>query len=160
MISHTVHCTLKSVDATFAFYFIKKAFIHIKTRKYDLLMHTIISLASAYTYAGTSQLSGKTGKNPLPHHEAYVKTALALNSLQISCSNFPKISFGKLKAILTPILGCGNCHKSSMLILIKKVSKSGEIFQSTFAWFLEQSLHHFKAGEQFWTLFDLYSMKL
>ena len=131
-------------------------FYFFHTSNYRMNYHFIVP----WPKTGTSQLSGQTGKNPLPHHEAYVKTALALNSLQISCSNFPKISFGKLKAILTPILGCGNCHKSSMLILIKKVSKSGEIFQSTFAWFLEQSLHHFKAGEQFWTLFDLYSMKL
>ena len=108
---------------------------------------------------GTSQLSGQTGKNPLPHHEAYVKSSLALNTLQTSCSNFPKISFGKLKVILTPFLGYGNCHKSSMLILIEKVSKSGEIFFALFWWFLEQCLHHFRAVQQFWTLLDMCSMK-
>ena len=40
---------------------------------------------------GTSQLSGQTGKNPLPHHEAYAKSSLALKPLQIYCSNLPII---------------------------------------------------------------------
>ena len=83
-------------------------------------------------YSGTSQLSGQTGKNPLPHHESYVKIALALNARLASCSNFPKLSFGKLRVISSPFLGYGNSHKSSMLILIEKVSKLGEIFFSLF----------------------------
>ena len=39
---------------------------------------------SLYT-SRTSQLSGQTGKNPRPHHESYMKSFLALNSLQILC---------------------------------------------------------------------------
>ena len=91
-------------------------------RVYNSVLHT----------PGTSQLSGQTGKNPLPHHESYVKIALALNARLASCSNFPKLSFGKLRVISSPFLGYGNSHKSSMLILIEKVSKLGEIFFSLF----------------------------
>ena len=110
--------------------------------------------------AGTTQLSGQTGKNLLPHHESYVKSSLGLNSQQILCSKFLKLSFGTLKVILTPFLGYRNCYKSDMLILVKKVSKFVEYILSIIGLFLKQFLYYFTADEQFSISFDMYSMKL
>ena len=110
--------------------------------------------------AGTTQLSGQTGKNLLPHHESYVKSSLALNSQQILCSKFPKLSFGTLKVILTPFLEYRNCYKSAMLILVNKVSKFVEYFLSIFWWFLKQFLYYLTADEHISILFHMYSKKL
>ena len=86
-----------------------------------------------------------------------MKSSLALNSQQILCSKFPKLSFGTLKVILTPFLGYRNCYKSAMLILVKKVSKFVEYFLSIIGLFLKQFLYYFTADEQFSISFDIFN---